>query len=84
MVLDGFVRALDGFEAVLAGVAPDRWDALSPCAGWYAVDVAGHVSVTCGRWRHTRLGVTKQRVSLIRGLPPEMIRWAHGARRALT
>ena len=43
MVLDGFVRALDGFEAVLAGVAPDRWDALSPCAGWYAIDIAGHV-----------------------------------------
>jgi hypothetical protein len=43
MVLDGFVRALGGFEAMLAGVAPDRWDAPSPCAGWYAVDVAGHV-----------------------------------------
>jgi uncharacterized protein (TIGR03086 family) len=43
MVPDGFVRALDGFEAVLAGVAPDRWDALSSCEGWYAVDVAGDV-----------------------------------------
>jgi uncharacterized protein (TIGR03086 family) len=43
MVLGGFVRALDGFESVLAGVAPDRWDAPSPCAGWQAVDVAGHV-----------------------------------------
>jgi uncharacterized protein (TIGR03086 family) len=43
VVLDGFVRALDGFEAVLAGVAPDRWDAPSPCEGWCAVDVAGHV-----------------------------------------
>jgi uncharacterized protein (TIGR03086 family) len=43
MVLDGFVHALDGFEAVLAGVAPDRWDAPSPCAGWHAADVAGHV-----------------------------------------
>lgn len=43
MVPDAFVRALDGFEAVLAGVAPDRWDAPSPCAGWRAVDVAGHV-----------------------------------------
>ena len=43
MVLDGFVRALDGFEAVLAGVAPDRWDAPSPCEGWCAADVAGHV-----------------------------------------
>jgi uncharacterized protein (TIGR03086 family) len=43
VVLDGFVRALDGFEAVLAGVAPDRWDAPSPCEGWSAADVAGHV-----------------------------------------
>jgi uncharacterized protein (TIGR03086 family) len=43
MALGGFVRALDGFEGVLAGVAPDRWDAPSPCAGWQAVDVAGDV-----------------------------------------
>lgn len=43
MILDGFVRALDGFEAVLAGVAPGHWDAPSPCEGWCAVDVAGHV-----------------------------------------
>jgi hypothetical protein len=43
VILDGFVRALDGFEAVLAGVAPDRWDAPSPCESWCAVDVAGHV-----------------------------------------
>ncbi len=43
MVLDGFVRALDGYEAVLAAVAPGRWSAPSPCAGWSAADVAGHV-----------------------------------------
>jgi uncharacterized protein (TIGR03086 family) len=43
VVLDGFVRALDGFEAVLAGVAPLHWSAPSPCAGWSAADVAGHV-----------------------------------------
>src|SRR5580693_10327608 len=43
MVLDGFVRALDGFEAVLAGVAPGRWDAPSPWAAWCAADVPGHV-----------------------------------------
>jgi uncharacterized protein (TIGR03086 family) len=43
VVLDGFVRALDGFETVLAGVAPGRWDAPSPCQGWCAADVAGHV-----------------------------------------
>jgi uncharacterized protein (TIGR03086 family) len=43
MVPDGFVWALDGFEAVLARVAPGRWSAPSPCAGWSAADVAGHV-----------------------------------------
>lgn len=43
MVLDGLVRALDGFEAVLAGVAPGHWSAPSPCAGWSAADVASHV-----------------------------------------
>jgi uncharacterized protein (TIGR03086 family) len=43
VVLDGFVRALDGFEAVLAGVAPGRWDAPSPWAAWCAADVPGHV-----------------------------------------
>ena len=42
MVADRFLRALDGFEAVLAGVAPGRWSAPSPCAGWSAADVAGH------------------------------------------
>jgi uncharacterized protein (TIGR03086 family) len=44
VTLDGFVRALDGFEAVVAGVAPGRWDAPSPCEGWCAADVAGHVT----------------------------------------
>ena len=43
VVLAGFIRALDGFEAVLAGVAPGRWDAPSPCESWSAADVAGHV-----------------------------------------
>jgi uncharacterized protein (TIGR03086 family) len=43
VVLDGVVRALDGFEAVLAGVAPGRWSAPSPCAGWSAADIAGHM-----------------------------------------
>ena len=43
MVLDGFPRALDGFEAALAGVAHSRWSSPSPCAGWSAADVAGHV-----------------------------------------
>jgi uncharacterized protein (TIGR03086 family) len=43
MVLDGFPQALDGFEAALAGVAQSRWSSPSPCAGWSAADVAGHL-----------------------------------------
>lgn len=43
MIPGAFVRVLDGFESVLAGVAPGGWDAPSPCAGWSAADVAGHV-----------------------------------------
>ncbi|MFF4234349.1 TIGR03086 family metal-binding protein [Actinomadura geliboluensis] len=44
MVPEGFVRALDAFEAVLAAVPSDRWLSPSPCEGWAAVDVAGHVT----------------------------------------
>lgn len=60
MVLDGFVRALDGFEAVLAGVVPGRWSAPSPCAGWSAADVAGHV-----------IGDLRETEALARGHYPE-------------
>jgi uncharacterized protein (TIGR03086 family) len=38
-----YIRSLDGFEALLAGADPSRWDAPSPCPGWSARDVAGHV-----------------------------------------
>lgn len=44
VVPEGFVRALDAFEAVLAAVPADRWLSPSPCEGWAAVDVAGHVT----------------------------------------
>lgn len=62
VVPDGFVRALEGFEAMLAGVAPDRWSAPSPCAGWSAADVAGHVigdlraTEAMARGRHEETG----------------------------
>ncbi|TDB83902.1 TIGR03086 family protein, partial [Actinomadura sp. KC216] len=42
--LSGYHRALDLFEGLVAGVSPDGWDAPSPCAGWTALDVAGHVT----------------------------------------
>jgi uncharacterized protein (TIGR03086 family) len=44
VVPEGFVRALDGFEAVLSAVPADQWSSPSPCEGWAAVDVAGHVT----------------------------------------
>ncbi|MGH3390964.1 MAG: TIGR03086 family metal-binding protein [Actinomadura sp.] len=44
MVPENFFRALDAFEAVLAAVPANRWDSPSPCEGWTAVDVAGHVT----------------------------------------
>jgi uncharacterized protein (TIGR03086 family) len=36
-------RAQDGFDAVLADVRPEQWDAPSACAEWTVLDVAGHV-----------------------------------------
>ncbi|MFI0369673.1 TIGR03086 family metal-binding protein [Actinomadura sp. 1N219] len=44
VIPERFVRALDGFEAVLVAVPPDRWLSPSPCEGWCAIDVAGHVT----------------------------------------
>ncbi|MGI8334674.1 TIGR03086 family metal-binding protein [Actinomadura scrupuli] len=42
--LSGYHRALEAFEAVVEGVQPAGWAAPSPCAGWTAWDVAGHVT----------------------------------------
>jgi uncharacterized protein (TIGR03086 family) len=36
-------RAQDDFDAVLAAVRPDQWDAPSACSEWTVRDVAGHV-----------------------------------------
>ncbi|MFA1547032.1 TIGR03086 family metal-binding protein [Actinomadura chokoriensis] len=35
---------MDGFEAVLAATPAGRWLSPSPCEGWAAIDVAGHVT----------------------------------------
>jgi uncharacterized protein (TIGR03086 family) len=32
-----------GFDAAVSAVTPEGWDAPSPCAGWSARDVVGHV-----------------------------------------
>jgi uncharacterized protein (TIGR03086 family) len=38
-----YATVLDGFEQVLRAVPADGWESASPCEGWAAVDVAGHV-----------------------------------------
>ncbi|MFP3966502.1 TIGR03086 family metal-binding protein [Actinomadura fulvescens] len=38
-----FRRAADGFQARIAAVPADRWNAPSPCPAWTARDVAVHV-----------------------------------------
>lgn len=43
MIPERLVRALDGFETVLAGIPAGSWDVPSPCEGWSAVEVAEHV-----------------------------------------
>lgn len=40
---DVFDRGLDFFGEVLARAGDDRWDAPSPCEGWTALDVVGHL-----------------------------------------
>lgn len=42
-VMERYRRAQDGFDAMLAAVPPDQWDAPSACAQWTVRDVAGHV-----------------------------------------
>jgi uncharacterized protein (TIGR03086 family) len=36
-------RAADAFAERVEAVAPDRWDAPTPCEGWRARDVVGHL-----------------------------------------
>ena len=38
-----FLQGLDAFSAVVGQVGPDDWERPSPCAGWRALDVLGHV-----------------------------------------
>ncbi|MFW0793424.1 TIGR03086 family metal-binding protein [Gordonia sp. CPCC 205515] len=43
---DDYRRLADGFVAILDDVPADRWSAPSPCDGWTARDVVGHVIET--------------------------------------
>lgn len=42
-LMERYRRAQDGFDAMLAAVPPDQWDAPSACTEWTVRDVAGHV-----------------------------------------
>jgi uncharacterized protein (TIGR03086 family) len=42
-LMDRYRRAQDRFDAVLAAVPAERWDAPSACSEWTVRDVAGHV-----------------------------------------
>ncbi|MCT2581909.1 TIGR03086 family metal-binding protein [Actinophytocola gossypii] len=42
-LLEQYRLAQDGFDAVVAAVPADRWDAPSACAEWTVRDVVGHV-----------------------------------------
>ncbi|MFC9253891.1 TIGR03086 family metal-binding protein [Amycolatopsis thailandensis] len=54
--LDRYQRTQDGFEAVLAAVSPERWDAASACEYWTVRDVAGHVIWSLEVLRHHLAG----------------------------
>ena len=41
--MEQYRRAQDGFDAVVAAVPADRWDAPSACPEWTVRDVAGHI-----------------------------------------
>ncbi len=54
--MECYRRAQDGFDAVLAAVPADSWDAPSACAQWTVRDVAGHVIWGQERLRHWATG----------------------------
>ncbi|MCC7078427.1 MAG: TIGR03086 family protein [Acidimicrobiia bacterium] len=41
-----FDEGLDFFTSVLTRVGPDEWDRPSPCRGWTALDVLGHLGTS--------------------------------------
>jgi uncharacterized protein (TIGR03086 family) len=43
-IVERYERITGQFTARVLGVAPDRWDSPSPCEGWTARDVVGHLT----------------------------------------
>ncbi|MFN8036791.1 MAG: TIGR03086 family metal-binding protein [Acidimicrobiia bacterium] len=63
-----FDRGLDAFGAVVVRLQPSDWDRPSPCAGWTALDVLGHLGTSI------RMGL-----SVLRGEQPAWVRVARPA-----
>lgn len=42
-ILRNYTKAIYGFDAVVQRVAPEQWDADTPCEGWCASDLVVHV-----------------------------------------
>lgn len=55
-ILDRYRRAQDAFDAVLADVPPERWNAGSACELWTVRDVVGHVIWGLEGLRHHTAG----------------------------
>jgi uncharacterized protein (TIGR03086 family) len=55
-LMEAYRRAQDGFEAMLAAVPADMWEAPSPCPGWTLRDVAGHLIWGQEQMRHWATG----------------------------
>lgn len=68
-----FVQGLDFFSAVVDQVPNDSWERPSPCAGWNALDVLGHVGFT------TEFGT-----KLLRAEPPDFAGFPDPPRSAVT
>lgn len=54
--LESYRRAQDTFDAVVAAVPPDRWDAPTPCEDWTVRDIVGHVVWGQEQVRHWATG----------------------------
>jgi uncharacterized protein (TIGR03086 family) len=68
-MMESYRRAQDGFDAVLAAVPADRWDASSACARWTVRDVAGHVVWGQEQLRHWATGQEYSRTTGAPGAP---------------
>jgi uncharacterized protein (TIGR03086 family) len=56
-VFENYLRAVDGFDRVVAAVPTDRWDTGSACTEWTNRDVLGHVTWGQDLVRHLATGV---------------------------